>query len=128
MCAVRYVRPPRTGIASTPVIIQRSLLLLLAALAAAAPALAQATAERGKVVYAEQKCANCHSAAGVGNKKGALDGFGVRNSAEDIGLWITNAPEMSAKIKAERKPPMKAYATLPKEDVAALVAYVQSLK
>ena len=106
----------------------RCSLVLLLALAPALPAFAQATIERGKVVYAEQKCGNCHSAAGVGNKKGALDGFGVRNSAEDIGLWITNAPEMSAKIKAERKPPMKAYATLPKGDVAALVAYIQSLK
>ena len=35
---------------------------------------------------------------------------------------------MAAKAKAERKPPMKAYATLPKEDLEALVAYMQSLK
>ena len=102
--------------------------MLFLALASALPASAQASIERGKAVYAEQKCANCHSAAGVGNKKGALDGFGVKNSAEDISLWITNAPEMSAKIKAERKPPMKSYSTLPKDDIAALVAYIQSLK
>jgi cbb3-type cytochrome oxidase cytochrome c subunit len=35
---------------------------------------------------------------------------------------------MAAKTKAERKPPMKAYATLPKEELDALVAYLQSLK
>lgn len=34
---------------------------------------------------------------------------------------------MTKKAKAERKPVMKAY-SLPKEDVDALVAYMQSLK
>ncbi len=109
-------------------VVTRSSLALLLALAPALPASAQATVERGKAVYAEQKCGICHSVAGVGNKKGALEGVGARQSAEDIRLWITNAPEMTAKAKAERKPPMKAYATLPKDDVAALVSYIQSLK
>jgi hypothetical protein len=44
------------------------------------------------------------------------------------GPWIVNAPEMTAKAKAPRKPPTKAYAHLPEEDVDALVAYMQSLK
>ena len=35
---------------------------------------------------------------------------------------------MTAKIKADRKPAMKAYASLPKEDLDALVAYLASLK
>jgi hypothetical protein len=35
---------------------------------------------------------------------------------------------MREKTKAERKPPMKAYASLAKDDVAALVAYLQTLK
>jgi hypothetical protein len=35
---------------------------------------------------------------------------------------------MTAKTKATRKPPMKAYSTLSKEDVDGLVAYMQSLK
>jgi hypothetical protein len=39
-----------------------------------------------------------------------------------------NAPEMAAKIKAERKPAMKVYATLPKDDLDGLVAYLSSLK
>jgi cbb3-type cytochrome oxidase cytochrome c subunit len=34
---------------------------------------------------------------------------------------------MAAKSNATRKPPMKAY-MLPKEEVDALVAYIQSLK
>ena len=64
----------------------------------------------------------------VGNKKGPLDGVGAKLSAADIRQWITAAPEMAAKAKAERKPAMKAYPNLPKEDLDALVAYLQTLK
>ena len=66
--------------------------------------------------------------AGVGNKKGALDDVGKRLKEDEIRQWIVAAPEMAAKAKVDRKPPMKAYTTLPKEDLDALVAYVASLK
>jgi mono/diheme cytochrome c family protein len=89
---------------------------------------AQSAVERGQKVYAAQKCNVCHSVAGVGNKRGALDGVGTKLSAEEIRQWIVDAPGMTAKTKAERKPPMKSYASLPKEDVDGLVAYMQSLK
>lgn len=88
---------------------------------------AQSAAERGQKVYAAQKCNICHSVAGVGNKRGALDEVGSKLSADDIRQWIVDAPAMAAKIKAERKPPMKSY-TLSKEDLDALVAYIASLK
>ena len=84
--------------------------------------------ERGMKVYADQKCSVCHSIAGKGNPKGPLDDVGTRLSAEDIRLWIVNPAEMTKKNKAERKPPMRAYPNLPKEDVDALVAYMLSLK
>jgi len=89
---------------------------------------AQTAAERGQKVYAAQKCSICHSVSGVGNKRGALDVIGSKLSPEETRQWIVDAPAMAAKAKAERKPPMKAYATLPKEDLEALVAYMQSLK
>jgi mono/diheme cytochrome c family protein len=92
------------------------------------PAFAQATAEKGKEIYAAQKCSICHSIGGVGNKKGALDDVGKRLSSNDIRSWITTAPEMAAKAKSERKPAMKAYTALSKDDVDALVAYLSSLK
>jgi mono/diheme cytochrome c family protein len=81
----------------------------------------------GQKVYAAQKCSGCHSVAGVGNKRGALDEVGSKLSADDIRQWIVDAPAMTAKTKAERKPPMKSY-TLSKEDLDALVAYIASLK
>ena len=88
---------------------------------------AQSPVEKGKAVYTAQKCSVCHSIAGAGNKKGPLDGVGAKLSADDMRAWITSAPEMAAKAKADRKPPMKAYA-LAKDDLDALVAYLQSLK
>lgn len=84
--------------------------------------------ERGKAVYAEQKCKMCHSIAGEGNAKGSLDGAGTKLKAEEIKEWLTNPKEMTEKTKAERKPPMKAFASLPPADIDALVAYIGSLK
>jgi len=100
----------------------------LFAFAATAGAQDAAKIDKGKQVYAAQKCQVCHSVAGVGNKKGALDAVGSRLKEEEIRQWIVAAPEMTAKAKAERKPPMKAYASLPKEDLDALVTYLATLK
>jgi mono/diheme cytochrome c family protein len=90
-------------------------------------AAAQDLASKGKDVYAAQKCGVCHAIAGTGNKKGALDGVGAKLSASDLRSWITDAPAMAAKTKAERKPVMKGY-MLAKDDLDALVAYLQTLK
>jgi mono/diheme cytochrome c family protein len=94
----------------------------------AAPASAEGDAQLGQKLYVEQKCAMCHSIAGKGNAKGPLDDVGSRLSADEIRQWIVDAPAMSAKAKATRKPVMKAYSTLTKEQVDALVAYLQTLK
>ena len=69
----------------------------------------------------------CHSIGGHGNAKGPLDDVGTKLSADEIRQWIVDAKGMTAKAKATRKPEMKQY-TLPKEDVDALVAYLQTLK
>ncbi len=96
----------------------------------ASVAWAQTTAaiEQGQKVYAAQKCSVCHAVAGVGNKRGALDGVGSKLSVDEIRRWIVEAPEMAAKTKAERKPVMKGYPNLTKDDLDALAAYLQSLK
>ena len=87
-----------------------------------------ATVEKGKTVYADQKCKMCHSVAGVGNPKGSLDGVGGKLTAAEMKEWLQNPKEMAEKAKAARKPPMKSYATLPAGDRDALVAYLQTLK
>jgi len=85
-------------------------------------------AARGKQVYTDSKCGVCHSVAEQGNKKGPLDAVAGKLSAADIRAWITNAPEMAVKAKADRKPPMKAYPDLSKQELDDLVAYLQTLK
>ena len=94
--------------------------VLFAAVAAAQDAAA------GAKVYVDQKCSVCHSIAGKGNAKGPLDDVG-KMPADDIRAWITDAKAMTEKTKAPRKPVMKQY-SLPKGDVDALVAYLQTLK
>jgi mono/diheme cytochrome c family protein len=108
----------------------KNLCVLAAAalLLSAAPAWAQGAAEKGAAVYAAQKCATCHSIAGKGQAKGPLDGVGSKLSADELHAWLVNPAEMTKKTNATRKPPMRAYAKLPKEDLDALVAYMLSLK
>jgi mono/diheme cytochrome c family protein len=84
---------------------------------------------KGAQVYADQKCSLCHSIEGKGNAKGALDGIGTKLKAEEIREWIVNPAKEAAAHKADRKPPMPAkFASLPKDDLDALVAYLSSLK
>ena len=89
---------------------------------------AQAGADKGATVFAAQKCSVCHSLDGKGNAKGALDDVGSKLTADEIRQWIVNPVEMTAKMKAVRKPPMKAYASLPKEDLDALVTFLAAKK
>ena len=94
----------------------------------AAPASARGAAEKGAAVYAAQKCATCHALDGKGMAKGPLDGIGSKLSADEIRAWIVTPAEMTKKANATRKPPMRAYASLPKEDLDALVAFMASKK
>jgi len=98
-----------------------------AAQAAAAPGGAQA-ADKGATVYAAQKCSMCHALDGKGQAKGPLDGVGTKLTADEIRQWIVNPAEMTAKTKATRKPAMRAYPNLPKEDLDALVAFLAAKK
>lgn len=102
---------------------------VLVGIGLAVTAAAQDKVARGEQVYAAQKCSMCHSIGGKGNAKGPLDKVGAKNMPEaDIRAWITDPKSMTAKYKAERKPEMRAYTSLAKDDLDALVAYVQSLK
>lgn len=93
------------------------------AAAQAAPA-----ADKGAAVFAAQKCSLCHSLDGKGNAKGVLDGVGTKLTAAEIRQWIVTPAEMGVKANATRKPAMKAFATLPKDDLDALVAFLSSKK
>jgi mono/diheme cytochrome c family protein len=104
-------------------------MIVLAVCAGGASAQDTAKIAKGEKVYADQKCSLCHSIAGKGNAKGPLDDVGSKFKADEIHDWIVKPAEMAAKAKADRKPPMPAkFASLPKDDLDALVAYLSSLK
>jgi mono/diheme cytochrome c family protein len=103
-------------------------LLVLLGAAPAAAADDVAAVARGKQLFTEQKCALCHSIAGVGNKNGPMEEALGKLKADEIKKWITSPKEMATATKATRKPPMKTFPNLSAEDVDALVAYLQSVK
>jgi mono/diheme cytochrome c family protein len=85
--------------------------------------------KKGQAVYTAQKCQVCHAIAGKGGKASALDGVGGKLSADDIRQWITHPTDMTAKAKSTKKPAMpNKYGSLAAADLAALVAYLASLK
>ena len=91
--------------------------------AVAVPVMADdAAVTKGKAVFEAQKCMMCHSVEGKGNKNKPLDGVGSTLKPEEIKKYITSPKD----VKADTK--MKAYPSLPPEDLDALVAYVSSLK
>ncbi|MBI2222955.1 MAG: cytochrome c [Acidobacteria bacterium] len=105
------------------------LMLVVAGLLWPAAAWSQdALVQKGQQLYAAQKCTMCHSVAGKGNPKGSLDHVGSKWKAEELREWIVNWKEMAAKHQVTRKPPMLDYSKLPKADVDALIAYLQTLK
>ena len=96
--------------------------------AVAAPAAAQDPIAKGATVFAAQKCITCHALDGKGLAKGPLDGVGSKLTADEIREWIVHPDVMTKKTNATRKPVMRAYPNLPKEDRDALVAFLASKK
>lgn len=102
--------------------------LLAVGLAGVSPAFAQDAVAKGATVFAAQKCSMCHSLDGKGSAKGPLDGIGTKLKADDIREWMKEPVEMAKKAGATRKPAMKPYPNLPKDDLDALVAFLASKK
>lgn len=96
-----------------------------ASLAAQAPSAEKIKA--GMKVYTDQKCATCHSVAGVGSKMSPLDGVGTKLTPADIKMWMTDPDAMAAKLAVKPKIKMKKYA-LSEADLDTLVSYLVSLK
>jgi mono/diheme cytochrome c family protein len=106
----------------------RRLAILSACVLASVTAASAQDLAKGEKIYTEQKCALCHSIGDKGNKKGPLDGVGSKLTADEIRAWMVDPKGMTAKTHSTRKPDMKAYPQLSKDDLDALVAYMMSLK
>lgn len=75
----------------------------------------------GRRVYAENRCARCHSIEGEGGRRSALDGVGSRLTREEIRLWIVDPQRIGPGV---RKPSYD----LPARELEALIGYMQSLR
>ena len=103
-----------------------SIALLSATPAAASGRLMQDP--KGEAVYAKLRCALCHSLDGKGAKDGPLDEIGTKLTAAEIREWIEKPVEMTQKHNATRKPAMRAYPSLRKDDLDVLVTFLAAKK
>jgi len=78
--------------------------------------------DRGREVYVMQKCALCHSIAGIGGQKMPLDRVGSSLKSEDIRKWVKTPKAMKADST------MKAYPNLLEKDLTDLTAFLMTLK
>jgi cytochrome c2 len=78
--------------------------------------------DSGREVYAVQKCALCHSIAGIGGKKMPLDRVGTKLKRDEMKKWIQAPKSMKADTM------MKSYPNLPEKDLDDLTAFLLSLK
>ena len=93
-----------------------------------APPMSELQLQRGRAVYAEQKCATCHSISGQGNPRNPLDGVASRWDQEELREWITGtgvAADVLAAAIVKRK---QRYREIAAEDMDALVRYLAALR
>jgi cytochrome c oxidase subunit II len=91
-------------------------------------------AEQGRAVYGRSACIGCHTIQGVSpgvigpnlthvGSRATLAGGMLVNDSAHLASWIAEAPALKpGSIMTRMKPPLS------DADIAALVAYLQSLK
>jgi len=102
--------------------------LVSGASAQKAPTAAQQV-ERGKAVYAREKCATCHQISRQGNSRFPLDGVASRLTADELRHWMTDTARMEDALP--RMPAVRMSARkyhLSAADLDALIAYLATLK
>ncbi|QKT02522.1 cytochrome c [Ectothiorhodospiraceae bacterium 2226] len=95
--------------------------------AAAVPADGGALIARGRDLYQAQGCAACHAVQGVGNPRNPLDGVGRRLSSDELHDWIVAADHLEERLPPSVVRRKQRYQELGEDELAALVAYLQSL-
>lgn len=85
-----------------------------------------ATVPRGQALFVEHGCAECHAFRGIGNPSGALDEAVAELDAAALERWITAAPEVADELSRKARAAKAPYATLPREDLDALIEWLQS--
>lgn len=94
---------------------------------APAPAPAQSDPGRGRAVFEAQDCQRCHSVAGQGSPRSPLDDVGARYSRAELRDWVTGAEVIAEELSPRALRAKQAYATLPADDLDALLDYLAAL-
>jgi len=95
--------------------------------AAGGPAIDPALLAAGRAVYDAAGCARCHSIAGQGSPRSALDGIGTRRDRKDLRHWTVADESVHHELSPRAIATKRRYADLPVEQLDALVAYLASL-
>ena len=82
----------------------------------------------GRAAYDRHGCAGCHAIGGQGNPRGPLDGVGRRRSPEALRDWIIASEGVRPNLSASVARMKQTYASLPAQELQALVDYLASLQ
>lgn len=83
---------------------------------------------QGRSVFEQQKCSTCHSIAGAGNGRYPLDGVAEALTGEELRRWTTGTGVAATELSAGVKRRKQRFQSLAEDDMAALVAYLSTLK
>jgi mono/diheme cytochrome c family protein len=86
-----------------------------------------ADSARGRAVFERRGCGGCHSAAGAGGGRLALNGVGGRRSRAELRAWTTGEGAAAAELPpatVRRKQDLG----MPAADLEALISFLASLK
>ena len=89
---------------------------------------AEAVDARGRAVFDANDCARCHSIAGEGSPRSALDGVASRLWSEEIRHFVNADEAVQEELAPRAIAAKRPYAELPAAELDALVAYLASLK
>ncbi len=89
---------------------------------------APAQGSPGRAVFEAQGCLGCHSVAGKGSPRSPLDGVGARLSRQQLSEWAIGAASVADNLSPRALQAKRANAQLPREDMDALLDYLESLR
>lgn len=95
---------------------------------AATPVAEASDTARGRVVYEQNRCARCHSIAGVGSARYPLDGVGARRDTASLRAWTIGSTEVADSLSPAALRTKQGFAEIPAADLHALVEFLASLK
>lgn len=87
----------------------------------------EALAARGREVFVEQNCMQCHSVAGEGSPRSPLDRSAAELDAAQLRAYTVGDQSVADELAPRVLSAKQRYQQLPDEDLDALVAYLQSL-